>query len=462
MEVSILIASNGGAAQALRCLESLADTVPESVLFEVVFVDNGARDGTHDALRGIEGDFVLVHNEDDRGLASAVGQAAERAVGDIVILMSPEVVAEAGWLEPLVAALKRDPTVHCVRPDVVAPDPELRPQSCLAVRRMSVVEALARHRISVTDVDHERVGQALLAMEEGAHLERRSVVRREPAPPNGSSHDSPKLVFPELADVAGFDSFLGALKRDRTTVLPDAVESSPLAACLMDGSRTAGERAVAGTILSASTSSEAFAATTRRLVSVIDDEERRRIASLLEPHGWGPTWERLTAARSPGPDELFWWGIETRNPEYDQVVADLQLLNDVLATSALAGRWWIFSGMLLGWAREGALFRRDLHDFDFAFSGVDLDRFRVAMVNLMTAGFLPRYRYPGVLERCTAFTLVRHGTKFEFYVMEADGPDHYRHHSYGHFNGITVQNNHRSRTAVPSTDRLPRSAVAEA
>src|SRR5689334_2771579 len=46
---------------------------------------------------------------------------------------------------------------------------------------------------------------------------------------------------------------------------------------------------------------------------------------------------------------------------------DLRLLNDVLAATEFGPRYWVWGGMLLGWAREGRLIAHDIGDADFAY-----------------------------------------------------------------------------------------------
>jgi Glycosyl transferase family 2 len=440
VELSILIAANGGIERTMRCLESLAGTVPDGVDCEVVFVDNGSRDGTFDALRRVEGDLVLLRNEHERDYAAACGQAAQAARGKFLIVVPQNVVAEPGWVEPLLAALQSEPAPDAVRPNLIPAD-EASAAPCVALDRDRIAEVLSGEPGGVSEPDHERIGNAILGAEARARLEPESILKRELP-----SAETPVPTFPPLDDLARFEAFLvslaGAYGPSGRTSPP--VESSALTAVLVDGTRPTLERAIAGAIISASTPTEAIAATARRLVQNIDPGQRRLIGSLLEPHGWGEAWQRLATSEVTPTESLFSWGFNNDSPEYSQVVADLQFLNDVLATSALAGRYWIVCGMLLGWARGGDLIRGDLDDFDLAFSADDSDRFRSAMVDLVKAGFLPRYRYPGVGEPATALTLVRHGAKFEFYRMDPDGPDHYRHHSFGHLDGVAVQNVHRS------------------
>ncbi len=347
MRVSVLLSSNGAAAQTIRSLESIAATIPPAVSFDVVFVDNGSRDGTAGLLQQVAGDFLLLRNEHDRGFEAAVGQAALHARGDIVIAMRPGVTVRRGWIEPLIQSLRDDPQANAVRPHVVCAGATLLDDCCVAVRGTAVQEIISREPIALWAVDHERAGHLLLDLGRRARLEPRSTVSLEAAPEG----DAPTDRF-----------------------------------------------------------------------------ER--------------TWDELGSSSGGPVEELFWEGLVRRRPDRSQVTADLQLLNDVLATSALAGRYWITSGMLIGWARDRDLIPGDLHDFDFAFRDADFPRFRNAMLDLVHAGFLPRYRFPTVFEPLTVLSLVRHGTKFEFFRLDEIGPEQLAHRSYGHLDGIPLENKH--------------------
>ena len=101
--------------------------VPDSVSFEVVFVDNGSHDGTSAALDGVEGDFVVLRNDEDEGFEAACGQAAQAARGEILIAIRDDVIVQPGWVEPLLAALEGNAAIEAVRPQVIASNEELRP-----------------------------------------------------------------------------------------------------------------------------------------------------------------------------------------------------------------------------------------------------------------------------------------------------------------------------------------------
>lgn len=98
-------------------------------------------------------------------------------------------------------------------------------------------------------------------------------------------------------------------------------------------------------------------------------------------------------------------------------VRDLQRLNDVLATTELADRYWVWAGMLLGWAREGHLLAHD-RDADFAMLPEDLPRLRRAVPALRSAGFQPLGEFRSNSGHVVMLTFRCHFTQFEFYVFE--------------------------------------------
>lgn len=109
---------------------------------------------------------------------------------------------------------------------------------------------------------------------------------------------------------------------------------------------------------------------------------------------------------------------------------DLQRLNDVLQATELADRFWVFGGMLLGWAREGGVLRHDNRDADFGIRSDDLPRLYASVPSLTRAGFRPQFRFSNHAGDVTELTFSRHGAKFEFFVMRPDG-NMLRYYMYG-------------------------------
>jgi len=97
-------------------------------------------------------------------------------------------------------------------------------------------------------------------------------------------------------------------------------------------------------------------------------------------------------------------------------VADLRRLHDTLADTEFSGHYWVWAGMLLGYAREGNLLAHD-RDADFALLPQDIPRLLAAVPNLRRAGFKPFQQFRNYKGELTEFTFRSHRAKFEFFVF---------------------------------------------
>jgi hypothetical protein len=132
--------------------------------------------------------------------------------------------------------------------------------------------------------------------------------------------------------------------------------------------------------------------------------------------------------------------LSTEQEARQRMVEHLQLLHDVLATTPMAGRYWLIGGVVLGWARERQVLAHDAIDADFAFLGEDLDVLESCFPALTAAGFRLRYRFPGLFGPATEYSFVRGDAKLEFFRVDVVG-DRFRYSNFGHVGGVeTVQN----------------------
>jgi hypothetical protein len=118
---------------------------------------------------------------------------------------------------------------------------------------------------------------------------------------------------------------------------------------------------------------------------------------------------------------------------------NLRRLNDVLASTGLAGRYWIWGGLLLGWARNGEIISHDAQDADFAYLVDDAPLFYDAARALVANGFKPFNRFCNNEGHPTEYCFKRQGVKFEFFEVEPVGASlHY--YMYGRDEeGVPVQ-----------------------
>jgi GT2 family glycosyltransferase/glycosyltransferase involved in cell wall biosynthesis len=122
--VSIVIPVYNKVELTLACLESLAACTPPD-LYDVVVVDNASTDGTPQLTDALEGDVVIVRNEENLGFGRACNQGAGRSSGEFVLFLNNDTVLLPGWLEPLIEAMDEDPRLAAVQPRLLYPDGRL-------------------------------------------------------------------------------------------------------------------------------------------------------------------------------------------------------------------------------------------------------------------------------------------------------------------------------------------------
>jgi O-antigen biosynthesis protein len=117
--VSVLVVTYGGWAWTERALDALRSNT--ELPYEVVIVDNASPDETPDRLREHVRGAEVILNERNEGFGPANNAAAERARGELLVLLNPDALVRPGWLEPLIETLERDPRIGAVVPRLLDP-----------------------------------------------------------------------------------------------------------------------------------------------------------------------------------------------------------------------------------------------------------------------------------------------------------------------------------------------------
>lgn len=123
--VSVIIVTYGTGPVVVDALDALARFT--AVPHEVIVVDNPPEDGRPRSARllGERRDIELVESDTNRGFAGGNELGVERAHGEFLCFLNPDVVVGPGWLEPLVEALA-DPMVGIAAPVLINPDGSLQ------------------------------------------------------------------------------------------------------------------------------------------------------------------------------------------------------------------------------------------------------------------------------------------------------------------------------------------------
>jgi hypothetical protein len=100
--------------------------------------------------------------------------------------------------------------------------------------------------------------------------------------------------------------------------------------------------------------------------------------------------------------------------------SDLRDLHDAIASTDLHEHYWMWAGLLLGWAREEAILPHDCYDADFAVRDADFDRLIRAVPAILRAGFACDRKFISDSGLVTELTFTRHGARFDFFRMFPD------------------------------------------
>jgi len=118
-DVSVIVLGWNGKEYVDACLSSLLDQDFERP-YEVIFVDNGSRDGTPEIAERYGA--VRVHRL-DRNYGYCIGNniGYGLARGAYVVFLNQDTVAHRAWLRELVAAVESDPAVAAAHANVIQP-----------------------------------------------------------------------------------------------------------------------------------------------------------------------------------------------------------------------------------------------------------------------------------------------------------------------------------------------------
>jgi glycosyltransferase involved in cell wall biosynthesis len=115
-DVSVVICTRNRASELELALAGLTRQAPGGPAFEVLVVDNGSSDRTREVAEGFAGSLSLTYLFESRlGLCHARNAGWRQARAAVVGFLDDDAVAEAGWVQSVVAAFRDGgPGVGCV------------------------------------------------------------------------------------------------------------------------------------------------------------------------------------------------------------------------------------------------------------------------------------------------------------------------------------------------------------
>jgi len=115
LKLSVIIVSYRVRDQLKSCLHSIYENgFPDTI--EVIVIDNASGDRTVETLSGLFPVVLWIENDENIGFAPAVNQAADRASGELLLLLNPDTSLVPGALANLVQFMEDRPKIGAVGP----------------------------------------------------------------------------------------------------------------------------------------------------------------------------------------------------------------------------------------------------------------------------------------------------------------------------------------------------------
>jgi GT2 family glycosyltransferase len=109
---SIVIPTCNGREWLVNCLYSVREHTQTP--YEIIVVDNGSTDGTHELMRNER--IIFVSSTVNRGFPAACNLGMRLSRGDTVLLLNDDVMVGPGWLDRMLACLYREEGIGMVGP----------------------------------------------------------------------------------------------------------------------------------------------------------------------------------------------------------------------------------------------------------------------------------------------------------------------------------------------------------
>lgn len=137
-----------------QCLESIWHNTDAP--HEIIIIDNASTDGTRDYLHRLEaaGRVRVITNRRNLGFSRACNQGAQAARGEHLVFLNNDTIVQPGWLEEMVACVRKDEKIGIVGAKLLYPDDTIQ-HAGVAFTEDKLVHHIYQHY----DKDHPAVNK---------------------------------------------------------------------------------------------------------------------------------------------------------------------------------------------------------------------------------------------------------------------------------------------------------------
>ena len=129
IDLSVVVVTYECRDWARACIESI-QAATTGMRTELIVLDNASSDGTAGMVRRTFPSVTLLEEKENVGFARGVNRAVERATGEYVLLLNPDVIVHEGSVERLLDFARQRPRHGIYGGRTLRPDGSVDPSSC--------------------------------------------------------------------------------------------------------------------------------------------------------------------------------------------------------------------------------------------------------------------------------------------------------------------------------------------
>lgn len=135
---------------------------------------------------------------------------------------------------------------------------------------------------------------------------------------------------------------------------------------------------------------------------------------------------------------IRWLYHKYRKREIGNLVRDLPRFFDCVESTEIAGRWWLWSGAMLGFIRSGKPIEWD-HDVDFAIERKDIWLLVRSLPKLKKMGYRPKRNFVDRDGVVFGIHLSRRGIIYDFFILDDVDSNTFSYSQFGVIDGQPVR-----------------------
>jgi len=121
VKLSIIIVSYNVKDFLVQCLNSIYRSEFDNT-FEIIVIDNDSFDGTSNEIKRLFPDVKYIQNENNEGFSKAVNKAINKASGQYICLLNPDVIVNKNCLSQLMHKISSNKDIGCIGPKILNSD----------------------------------------------------------------------------------------------------------------------------------------------------------------------------------------------------------------------------------------------------------------------------------------------------------------------------------------------------